>query len=197
MKVKLVRYTPEPELLCAKAMRSCRKKEALFELELEKPKEYYIRLAKKTKHYSVLEHATFTFSIKGVSRITTHQIVRHRIASYSQQSLRIIKPDTKDNWCVIPETLSKNDKQKFKSAIDSISVIYDLFKEHGVPQEDARYVLPMGTKTNITVTMNARELLHFFKLRLHPPAQWEINKMAKKMLVEVKKVAPTIFEGVK
>ena len=192
MEVVLVAYTPNPEELCAKAMRCCRSAEAMHKLKLDKPAEYYIALASQTGHLSVLEHASFTFSVKDVSRVTTHQLVRHRIASYSQQSFRSVQP--KD--ICIPESIKQNEtlKQEFKDHyMRSLWLQQDLI-EQGIPTEDFRYILPQGMLTNIVITMNARELLHFFELRLDKTAQWEIRGMAELMLHEVQKVAPNIFK---
>lgn len=195
MKVKLLSYSINPEETCAKAMRGCRKRESAFELVLEKPKEYYINLARKTNHLSVIEHCSFTFSVKGISRVTTHQLVRHRIASYSQQSLRVVELKDED-WYKIPPSIKEKNKERFKTAMEVIETLYWMLRKSGIPQEDVRYMLPMGTKTNIVITMNGRELLHFFSLRLKPPAQWEIRELASKMLSLVKEKAPNIFEGI-
>lgn len=196
MIVKLICYTPQPELVCALAMRGCRTKEAAYEIKLINPPEYYIRLATKFGHYSVLEHVNFTFSVKGISRSCSHQIVRHRIASYSQQSQRSVNP-TGEDWYVIPKTIKEINLYMYQLAMSKIGEIYAQFLKWGIPKEDARFILPNATKTNIVITMNGRELLHFFKLRLHKTAQWEIRQMANLMLREVKKVAPAIFEGFK
>lgn len=197
MEVKLLAHTPNPEEICAKAMRGCRLKKAAFEIkELDKPVEYYIRLAKEMGHVSVLEHATFTFSIKGISRSCTHQLVRHRIASYSQQSLRATKPS---GW-IMPDTielLHRENRNLYLRVVDFIAEsnsLYDDLAKEGVPKEDARFIMPIGVQTNIVVTMNATELLHFFYLRLSKYAQWEIREMAKRMLDAVRPIAPTIFE---
>jgi len=199
MKVELVAYTPDPEMICALAMRSCRTKEAMHELVLNKPKEHYIKLAKQTGHLSVLEHASFTFSVKDVSRVLTHQLVRHRIASYSQQSGRSVKY----SYSKISENMRIPDKMReykgfpeVRQLMGEIFLAYENMVKEGVPVEDARYILPNGLLTNITITMNARELLHFFKLRLDPSAQWEIREMARLMLEEARKIAPTIFENI-
>lgn len=190
-------YTPNPELVCAKAMRGCRVKNMAMEVILKKPKEYYIRLAKKLGHVSVLEHAVFTFSVEGISRACSHQLVRHRIASYSQQSQRAVNPVHGD-WFVKPPSIWSNDnlREKYRAQMETIAKAYKTMLESGVTKEDARFLLPNACKTNIVITMNARELLHFFSLRLSEFAQWEIRLMAKGMLMEVKKVAPTIFEDV-
>jgi thymidylate synthase (FAD) len=144
-------------------------------------------------HHSVVEHATFTFSVEGVSRALTHQLVRHRIASFSQQSQRYVS--LKDPSYVRPHTVENNpDASKiFDETMDRIWEAYRALEEMGVPAEDARYLLPNGCTTNIVVTMNARELLHFFSLRCCGRAQWEIREMAEKMLALCVEVSPAIF----
>ncbi len=195
MRVELIRHTPNPEEIVARAFRSCHTKEPSDKLALEKPAEYYIRKAKKLGHLSVIEHANFTFSIEGVSRSCTHQLVRHRLASYSQQSMRYVNlSKLKYEDFVIPDSIKEaGAEEDYKKLLDySISTYKKLLKK-GVPKEDARFVLPIAAPTNITVTMNGRELLHFFNLRLDESAQWEIRKVAKRMLKEVKDIAPNIF----
>jgi len=196
MKVKLLAHTPEPEKVCALAMRGCRLRNAPVEEDLTKPVEYYIKLAKRLGHTSVLEHANATFNIEGISRVTSHQLVRHRIASYSQQSQRVVKPTNTQDWYVTPPSIAKVDAYRYHSGMQKIKEYYEKFLQLGIPIEDARYFLPNATKTNITMTMNARSLLNFFNLRLSEHAQWETRIMARLMLEEVKKVAPTIFEGI-
>jgi thymidylate synthase (FAD) len=141
-----------------------------------------------------LEHVSFTFGIEGISRALTHQLVRHRLASYSQQSQRYVK--TEDFKYIVPYSI-KNDKialAKFEKIMQSLQEGYDeLLKT--VPKEDARYVLPNAVETKIIVTMNARELVYFFKLRGCKRAQWEIRNLAIEMLKLVKKVAPIMFKN--
>ena len=147
----------------------------------------------KAGHGSVLEHCCFTFAIEGISRACSHQLVRHRIASYSQQSQRYVNGNAFSY--VMPPEIEKDDKLK-KAYHDHITMVmefYDTLIECGVKKEDARYLLPNAITTNIVVTMNARELLHFIGLRTSPRAQWEIREMANKMLEQVKEVAPVIF----
>lgn len=194
--MKLVSHTPDPQEVVARAFRSCHAKDASDKLDLEKPVEYYIEKAKEWGHLSVIEHANFTFSIEGVSRSCTHQLVRHRLASYSQQSMRYVDLSEIDyEDFVTPDTVKEADAEKeYKEIIESTMSTYNKLLEKGVPKEDARFILPLASPTNITVTMNGRELLHFFDLRLDESAQWEIRELAKKMLEEVKKVAPKIFE---
>jgi len=146
-------------------------------------------------HTSVIEHTSFTFAISDVSRSLTHQLVRHRIASYSQQSQRYV--NLNEPQYVTPPSIIKN--KKMKNAYDeTMAVIWDQYNKllkMKIPSEDARYVLPNAACTNIMVTMNARSLLNFFELRCCLHAQWEIRLLANKMLKEARKVAPTIFKN--
>ncbi|MBO3840078.1 MAG: FAD-dependent thymidylate synthase [Thermoproteota archaeon] len=203
MKVSLVSYTANPELVVAVAARTSFKSETPTEIleKLSKP-ENAERIKKdisdllRHNHLSPIEHASFTFAIEGVSRACTHQLVRHRIASYTQQSQRFVKVDTSSgDWFVTPRTLREGELgEKFKEKMRIIASWYEEFSNKGVEKEDARFILPQATKTNIVVTMNARELLHFFNLRLCTRAQWELREVAMEMLKLVKKVAPTIFK---
>lgn len=201
MNVKLIAYTPNAELLCAKAMRGCRTSELAYRLNLNgEYVKHLIRLAKKLGHLDVLEHASFTFSVAKISRSCSHQLVRHRIATFSQQSMRSVDMSdlTPANF-VVPETVKKDPvaSATFYETLEKCLKSYKTMRQRGIPKEDARFILPIASPTNITFTMNARELLHFFKLRLSTDAQWEIRNLAKEMLKLVKEIAPTIFEDVK
>jgi thymidylate synthase (FAD) len=145
-------------------------------------------------HLSVIEHASFTFSVEGVSRALTHQLVRHRIASYSQQSQRYVSMNRASY--IIPPSIALDPvaKMEYETLMNQIWKSYAELAQK-VPKEDARYVLPNACNTNITVTMNARELTHFFSLRCCRRAQWEIRKMAWLMLLEVRQVSPILFEN--
>lgn len=138
---------------------------------------------------------TFTFAIEGVSRVLTHQLVRHRIASYSQQSQRYVKEH--DFETIVPPSIAKNPaaKAKFDALMAEIQDLYNEFTAAGVLAEDARYILPNATETKIVCTFNARSLLNFFSLRCCTRAQWEIRALANEMLRQVKDVAPVIFEN--
>jgi len=197
MKVKLLAYTPEPEQVCARAMRACRTKQPADELELSREDvARLIRNSKKLGHLSVLEHACFTFSISGISRACSHQLVRHRMASFSQQSHRAVAMTPSD--IVVPPSIQQNTRSlaTFKKSVNASFKTFNELKKAGIRIEDARYVLPNALTTNLTVTMNARELLHFFSLRMAPSAQWEIRELAQKMLQEVREVAPVMFEHI-
>jgi len=198
MIVELINYTPEPDKACAAAALGCHShessKELLKKLDDEQIKNI-LRHTTKRGHLSVIEHASFTFSISGVSRSLTHQLVRHRIASYSQQSQRYVKMDTPT--FVTPLSIKNNEKtlSEYNKFMNEARKIYNFLLKEEISPEDARFVLPNATTTNITVTMNARELLHFFELRCCMRAQWEIRELAYMMLEKVKEVAPIIFEN--
>ena len=192
MIVKLLSYTQNADALCAAAGNSCYSEKPSYQLMDMKDPEKVLGRIVGMGHHSVIEHAYFTFSVEGVSRSLTHQLVRHRVASFSQQSQRYV-PLTQPTY-VVPETV-KNDPECleiYESVMDEIWSAYNKLAEK-VPAEDARYVLPNGCTTNITVTMNARELLHFFSLRCCNRAQWEIREMADQMLKLCREVSPTIF----
>jgi len=200
MKVKLINYTKNPERIIAQSARLCYSDSGIDELNEKLSDESIIKLIKKIiklRHYSVLEHANFTFAIEGISRVTSHQLVRHRIASFSQQSQRYVKIKEKGFPYVIPKSMAKDEKliKIFTDAIKELDKIYNLFLDHNIAAEDARYILPQAVETKIIVTANARELLHIFKLRCCNRAQWEIRELAKRMLKEVKAIAPNIFEN--
>jgi len=197
LKVVLLNYTKDPDQICAAAAQSCYSEKGASELFRTTSDEKAKKMIKKVVdmgHLSVTEHAYFTFSVEGVSRSLTHQLVRHRIASYSQQSQRYVNMDRA--MYVVPPSIANDPEAKAlytKSMDDAWKAYRQLAKK--VEKEDARYVLPNACHTNITVTMNARELWHFFSLRCCRRAQWEIRMMAWKMLVEAKKAAPILFES--
>lgn len=197
MNVKLVGYTSSPEKLPAMAAILTHSKIKPEDLEKTPKKKQSVVLNQVMAlgHTSVIEHASFTFAISDVSRSLTHQLVRHRIASYSQQSQRYVNLN-EPNY-VIPPSIEKNAKTKkaYEETMEAIWVHYNKLLGLEIPAEDARYVLPNATCTNIMVTMNARSLLNFFELRCCLHAQWEIRLLANKMLREVKRVAPMIFRN--
>lgn len=198
MNVKLLAYTPEPERVVALAARLCYSSLGIDELAEsfgEERQKKLIAKVVKSGHLSVLEHASFTFAIEGISRVTTHQLVRHRLASYSQQSQRYVKLDGSNIKIVEPKSISsrKEAHEIFLKVVSQAKETYIKLLELGVKKEDARFILPQGVVTKIIVTMNARELFHFFSLRLCVRAQWEIREVAMRMLKEVKKVAPYLF----
>lgn len=197
MNVKLIGFTPNPEKLPAMAAKLTHSKTKPEDLDKSSEKELstILEYVMKLGHTSVVEHTCFTFAISDVSRSLTHQLVRHRIASYAQQSQRYVNLE-EPNY-VVPPTIEKDKKLKkaYEETMDVIWKQYNKLLEMNIPAEDSRYMLPNATCTNIIVTMNARSLLNFFELRCCLHAQWEIRKLANKMLQEVKKVAPTIFKN--
>ena len=197
MQVELLYHTPDPERAVATAARLCYAPVGATEL-METMTEEKIRKVLTTimagGHFSTLEHASYTFAIDGVSRALTHQLVRHRLASYNQQSQRYVKfADGLDT--IKPESIAANEKANalFDEMIEKTVEAYQAFLEAGIPAEDARYILPNAAETKIVVTMNIRELLHFFSLRCCNRAQWEIRELAWKMLELARPTAPFIF----
>ncbi len=199
MKVKLLRYTADAELLCGTAAltstRSGSPSELFEKIDKEKAKQIIKRVT-GYGHASVIEHASFTFSIEGVSRVMTHQLVRHRIASYTQQSQRYVAYNTLENY-ITPPSIENNAEAKkiFDDTLKRISEAYQKLLNQKIPKEDARFILPNAAKTNIIVTMNARELRHFFNLRCCARAQWEIREVATEMLRQAKRATPALFEN--
>jgi len=198
MKVKLLSYTKDPEQVVAAAIRQCYSAVGPKELKKKIDKTTRERLIKQvlaSGHTSTLEHASFTFGIEGISRISEIQLVRHRVGcSYSIQSGRYVKRG--EAKFVIPEAI-KNNKEiyiKYKKILRDVQSLYNEMTEKEIKAEDARYLQPQSLQTKIVVTMNARALLHFLELRCCRRAQWEIQQLANLMLSEVRKVAPIIFE---
>jgi thymidylate synthase (FAD) len=197
MKVTLLSYTKDAERLCAAAGHSCYSDEPASELIDSFDQAKAGKMISKVVgmgHHSVIEHASYTFSLEGVSRAMSHQLVRHRIASYSQQSQRYVS--LSEPSYVTPAKIAEDPelKREFEDLMERIWQTYRRL-ERKVPPEDARYVLPNACTTNIVVTMNARELWHFFTLRCCNRAQDEIRQAAEEMLRLVKEVSPTIFAG--
>jgi thymidylate synthase (FAD) len=197
MNVKLIGFTPNPEKLPAMAAKLTHSKSKPEDLHKSSVKELkgILEHVMNLGHTSVIEHTSFTFAISDVSRSLTHQLVRHRIASYAQQSQRYVNLN-EPNY-VTPPKINKNKEMKkaYDLTMKNIWQEYNKLLDLGIPAEDSRYILPNATCTNIIVSMNARSLLNFFELRCCQHAQWEIRQLANKMLQEVKKVAPTIFKN--
>ena len=190
MIVKLESYTPNPDNVCGFAARNCIA-ESIPELDEESNNVKSLKAALASGHMGVLENATFTFSIEGVSRITETQLVRHRLASFAIQSGRYCTRDP-TNYMVPFDTESVN-MDYIREYNRALKHLDNYLEEMGIAPEDRRYFYPQGLLTNIIVTMNARQLMHFFKYRVCNRAQWEIRELAKQMLALCKEVAPTIF----
>ena len=138
-------------------------------------------------HTSVFEHVTATFRINGISRACSHQLVRHRLANFVQESQRYTKIDTSREWYVVPPAIAESDDRLdfFIEHMERCGDAYQSALNAGIKPEDARYLLPEATKTNLVVTMNLRELESFYKLRSDKAAQWEIRELAESMLEKV------------
>jgi thymidylate synthase (FAD) len=149
-------------------------------------------ILKATDFPSVLEHITFTFYVEGISRVASHQLVRHRIASYTQESQRYaeVRPDY-----VVPESVVRAGfETEFRNAVTRCYDLYLRMLLEGVPYEDARYVLPQAFTTSILMTVNLRELVHIACLRLSERAQWEIREVVRAMVEEAGRVVPEVRE---
>jgi len=206
LNVKLLDVTENALALIYAACRQCYAEEFAGDIyekikDDEAKQAAFIKKIVASGHESPLEHVKFTFAVEGVSRALTHQLVRHRLASYSQQSQRYVKENDFDY--IIPPSiegnpLAKDEFDKIMGLIQkSYTKISGFLSEMGLSAEaanqDARFVLPQAAETKIIVTMNCRELLHFFKLRCCARAQWEIRLLAEKMLSDCKKCLPALF----
>ena len=156
----------------------------------------FIRARLRDGHESILEHASATFEISGISRACSHQLVRHRIASYSQESQRYVDAD--DLAVVMPAAIAENPAARaaWEGLMAEVAATYRELRELGVRKEDARFVLPNAAETRLVLTMNFRSLRHFFRLRLTPRAQWEIRELATRMLELLVPHAPHVFGDV-
>ena len=213
LKVKLIEYTPNPEKIIAAAAKLCYSSigiDEIMENVDNESTEKFLNMLMSYGHESPIEHISFTFGVEGVSRSLTHQLVRHRIASYSQQSQRYVK--LKQFEYIIPNEIEKDEKAKkiFVLAMEECQKAYnelaDILKNKYINEglnalnaekkaiEDARYVFPNACETKIILTMNARSLMNFFKHRCCNRAQWEIRGLADEMLRQVREVAPVLFK---
>ncbi len=199
MRVELISHTHDPERTVAAAIRLCYSASEIGEIREKIDDAEAARLIGKVLklgHLSVLEHASFTFAIEGISRACSHQLVRHRIASFSQQSQRYVK--MRECEFVVPPAVQSDPEaaEKLSRTLDDLQARYDELLAAGISAEDARYILPNAAETKVIMTANARSLMNFFKLRLCTRAQWEIRHLAELMLGQVKPVAPILFANV-
>jgi thymidylate synthase (FAD) len=187
MKVELMSITPKCEKVIEEAGRTCYKSKIGDRTIIQR----WI----KAGHLSLLEHASVTFRISEVSRALTHQLVRHRTASFSQQSQRYVKEDGFD--FLIPDSIKTHPNElvlaSYLAIMEAIQNTYNEYIKDGIPKEDARFILPNACYTEIVVTFDFRNLRHFFELRLDKHSQWEIRVLAGKMLDIVKEFAPNCF----
>lgn len=184
MKVELISYTPQAEEICGQAAAVC---------TASRNPSMSLEHALGSGHTSVLEHAVFTFRIEGVSRAALAQLTRHRLASYDVQSQRYVRISSDD--LVLPQTLEEHEDlaARVNDLMKGVMDLYQDLVDVGVPKEDARYITPQAVPTALVMTMNARELLHFFSLRCCNRAQWEIREMADEMLGLCLAAAPRLF----
>ena len=199
MDVILLSYTPNPDELIAASARICYRDIAAKELlqaEEESLSRKLIAELFASGHMSAFEHVSFTFGIDGLSRVASHQLVRHRLASFSQQSQRYVSMSPDPEAVIIPPNIKANPDalRLYSEAVRHSQETYRELCAMGIPKEDARFILPHGHSTRLIMTMNARELHHFFGLRLCRRAQWEIRELARKMLILCREKAPVIFD---
>ena len=201
LKAELIKYTNDPEQTIALAAKLCYSDSDIQNLKTDiesKDISGFIKKLLSLGHLSTMEHASFTFGIEGVSRALLAQITRHRIASFSVKSQRYVRAEN-FNYIIPPaiKNLGKDAVSEFNRQMKVIQGFYDGWLEKledgEKGNEDARFVLPNASETKFLLTMNARELMHFFELRCCNRAQWEIRELAWQMLKLVNKVAPTIF----
>jgi thymidylate synthase (FAD) len=205
VKVLLLKHTADPEETVAMAAKLCYSPsdiDILREKIETKDQKKFVEKLVGMGHLSPLEHASFVFAVEGISRACSHQLVRHRLASFSQQSQRYVSEEAGFDY-IVPPSIEKDPELKryFDEAMEMAQKTYNhivrKLNARGLKGEeanqDARFVLPNACETKIMITMNARELLHFFSQRCCRRAQWEIRAMATEMLKLVKPIAPTIF----
>lgn len=154
----------------------------------------FIRKRISDGHLSITEHASVTFEISGISRACSHQLVRHRLASFSQESQRYVEP-LGDDWYVMPPDIRGDPSlaSVFSGFMNDAAERYRLLRKHGALKEDARFVLPNATKTRIILTMNFHSLLHLFETRISRYAQWEIREMCERMQLVLATRYPSVF----
>ena len=193
MKVEIISSTPNPEMTIAECARTCYDSKA-------KDVEGVRRMIKsliKAGHTAMIEHASITFKISGVSRVVTHELVRHRIASYAMRSQRYVNESVPT--FVVPNEIASNNEARilFEQAMQNAWFAYKKLQEYGLKNEIARYVLPNAAESVICTTINFRALRNFFKLRLSKRAQPEIRELANLMLDKAIDIAPSCFEDLK
>jgi thymidylate synthase (FAD) len=197
MQVEVIAFTRylgeegEPEALVEHAGRAC------YRSEPKGDRGRFLRARMREGHESIIEHASVTFDISGISRACSHQLVRHRIASYSQESQRYV--DMVNPHFVVPPSVAELPEAMavWRQFMGEVTAAYRRLRELGVRKEDARFVLPNATATRIVVTMNFRALRHFFSVRCDKAAQWEIRALALEMLHQVHALAPAVFDDLR
>lgn len=193
MKVKRVRFTIEPENMIATAARISREPHPLEEDFSKEEDQKLIRKLKEWGHWSPFEFATATFYVEGISRSCLAQLTRHRLSSFMVRSMRYVKQDSEE--IVEPESIKrKGFSGSYRKEVVSSYEMYKEMVEGEVPKEDARFLLPIGSKTSLFMGANFREYRHIIQLRGSKEAQWEIRELANKFLEQLSDVAPSVFE---
>ncbi len=201
--VELIAHTPLPEQVCALGAKLCYAKADVAALRKKisaQDQGVFLEKIMESGHLSVLEHATFTFAVEGVSRVLLAQLTRHRIASFSVQSQRYVSLAETFSYIIPPaiKALGEEAVSEYRRQMAQMQTWYIEWQEKlgakgEKSNEDARFVLPNACETRLIVTMNTRELLHFFELRCCSRAQWEIRALADEMLRQCKQAAPVLF----
>lgn len=153
----------------------------------------FLRARVQEGHLSLIEHATASFYIGGISRACSHQLVRHRLCSFSQRSQRYVVEDRAE--FVVPPSIAQNEESSriYHDFMDQSRDVYRALRELGIPKEDSRFVLPNATETKLIMSLNFREALQMFRIRISPRAQWEIREVCVRMLEELSPIAPAVF----
>jgi len=191
LKVTLLSITPDAEKLIEEAGRTCYL--SFEKIGADSARDFIQKLI-KMGHDSPLEHACATFRIENCSRAMTHQLVRHRLMSVSQQSQRYV--DEENFSFVVPPTVPKEFQKEFSDDMEAIRQMYIKWRDKGLKKEDARFVLPNACTSEIVVTANFREWRHITKLRTSATAQWEIRLVSTKILEILKEQAPACFSDI-
>ncbi|MDR2162193.1 MAG: FAD-dependent thymidylate synthase [Desulfovibrio sp.] len=207
LRVDLLSHTPDPLSLVYAAFRQCYHVGFAGDMWAKladgtidgKEQAAFVAEIMSSGHTSPVEHGSFTFSVAGVSRALSHQLVRHRMASYSQQSQRYV--DGGDFRYVLPPAIARIPaaRDRYVRCLEEIGKAYkevrDLLEADGIAnaREDARFLLPQAAETRLVLTMNCRSLLNFFSQRCCSRAQWEIRCLAGAMLALCREVLPAIF----
>lgn len=191
MEIEIISITPAAERVIAEAARTCY---LSFDRQSEASDERLIRSLIRRGHHSVLEHASATFRIKGCSRAFTHQLVRHRLCAFSQQSQRYVDED--GFRAVIPPRIEADSEalKIFQRTLEDIHRAYNALRELGILKEDARFLLPNATQSEIVFSANFRQLRHMLLIRGAPPAQWEIRRVFVEILRRLKREVPLLVE---
>ncbi len=207
-RVELLSYTPNAESLIYAAFRQCYHAGFVGDMwprllsgEVDAATQAaFIEKVLESGHVSPIEHVSFTFAVEGVSRALTHQLVRHRLASFSQQSQRYV--DGSNFNYILPPAIERNPagRAEFERCMDDLRECYTKLKamleadgQGAKAAEDARFVLPQAAETRIVFSMNCRSLLNFFEQRCCTRAQWEIRHLAAQCLKLCREALPVVF----